>query len=1597
MAQKEEQILPLFLQMDNAIEYIKANETPFQKGVNFDIDNNSSDEAATEGGKKSGYNAFVLTPTQSNEILDTLPPSSLPVGYNKNVGSFYSVQTSEFYYANYNSNGNHGIYVVNCNTGEWNIVIVDSNLPFTDNQEHFLKDHRWSLRISYDGKKNIIAKFLLFTNGAGWQGWINVIPAIKTNGFDSVLYPYWALRPPHFDRRELIEWAVRPIMYNPKVVPIDNTSDDAGRINRLIDQGFQFSAVVNLTDGRTSVLSPYSLPLIIKSEDFLNNPDNLPKKALITIDAGSCMVESIDLYVRKTAKQSAGIPSTISWGEWLKYDRIYKFTDCGINSEEIIGTEYWKRQNPWSGLNYDPVLNTIQYVFDNSKLSELPVVDTIPLQNDLPQISQSITPMGDAELLGNNRYGYNNLTCQTINNLDVEVRERSSVDCIVPLRKIRLYAYVGMCSDNFVYYSQVGYINGTDTTVRFGSLRYGGLSNTATFDVNESKNFGLDFSDKKAFRCYLKGTPYYSDGVWYQVNSDNSLVKLDQELDFSNNDTLSYIQSTANSDGLWVCVFDFMVPAGRYIATLGRHNVASSGDYRNTSTYIYGIANSRNKSSTIIDAFFSRVTTIKPNAIQTYSKEMELDCTTSDVDVWGNGQDLFYVYCPYITNQGNLRYRFIEGYLKESSSSPLGMELFPYNLTQITDDSGQYTDKNGFYFAYTKAQNSNIADIQFTCKLNCQYPTSFHIPTSQSGPGWRPNPVAYITDHNNGIVGQCNRIVYSGKITNIDGSIGYSNIAISIKDGAIVYTKSDGTFELIVHNGQSALRVSNVYVNAGGNFLITAEGCGFISVYQFNEALAPCINCQARNYPIQLILSVNVQGGTEYSLKENSTYPVGIALADLAGRLTFVNNVKDVPVLSFLLRDNVLPTYLRLLIKGALGFEKDLAWFAPYVGNKLNISTYVQWVGDSIVYVDNNGNVVSDPSSAVFCSISIQSLYNNNIGRNFSLLSTYQFTPEDRIRILDDGNGNLLDVNTYGDSIDLQVLGTNYNQAAVASGLLPNTSTNPIINNNISSSTTVNTTATPTVTTIQTTENNTNITLYVRYDSRLDKLIGNSGFWIEIYTPTEQSQDIPYNELEWHPIINGSVADFAGYTNGIPVYNYPTYIDLNFWDTYLFSRNITIPNVGDKFFSHPFESPNISDSFGYSVSSGGRQHSKNDNARQIVFMDDVIRSNPFTTGAFINGLGSFSSKNRKDFSKNNYGGINGMISTGNMILFVCENDWFTTTFDYHFTYPNAQGVMVVNLDNGLSTPSQKIGDIYGMVAEDTGTLVVCDRFVSWYDQRNQAWVLCNYQSANDITLFNQSQGVAGGVNSYINGKTNAIQKFNRSVPNSSRFDVIGGYDEERENIYLTFRPRRNNTNDPSSYGSDRRNVDILHQETLVYSLINKRFTRFENFTPESYGYMRGKYTSLQMISFAAGIPYLHNKNSDSYNEFFGIQYDPIIMGVFNQNLDVNKIFSNLVLSMDGPGMYVDFLRTNEPNSFSYVPMNRVSKIENKYYLTLLRDMNSYFAPFEENEFKSTLFDGKRIYNLYLLFRLIGDPNNRGQYFELKTIYNMASDSTNEKK
>lgn len=1599
----ENRLLPFFLDSDSSFEKMPEDSAPFIKNLGWDTNANNQLPTGTGNPSGEGQNEYTLTPTRSNKAI---PNTDLPIGFNKNAGAFESAITNEFYYFNYNSNGNHGVYVISGDTLDVKKVVIDPELEFTDEADGYFSHHRVKLRIRYDENKNIIEKHLIATNGKSWQKWINVIAAIESNGFDASLNPYWSLYQPHFDRKELLQYAVRPPMIAPKIEKIPNTTADKGVVNQILGYAFEFCEQFIYTDGRETTVSPYSLPLITKKTSTISDPNVIPKKAKITLYAGSCMVEKINLYYRKTALLSdSNIDKT--FGDWYLYDTIYKYDSCGTNSPEKIGDKYWLRENAWDGYNFDAIQNTIEYTFDNSRLGQITGQDLFArVQNNIPQLSTALSDIGDAILLGGNREGYDNFPCEVTDKLSVTYEEDGATSCKLATRKIRLYVYAGRDRANKadkhsgrmgdIWHSQVGYHVGDDKKVRWGGISLEGTTVAQlNIDVDESKEFDLDFGDKNGFRCYLKGTPYYSDCKWYQVKQNLELVKIDGEIDSTDTDDTTFLSNVYNGKGFFVGVFDFTVPAGVYVATLGRHNVSADEDYRNKSTYIMGIANSKlaSISTYSIDSGSSIiVNTVKPNAIVDRSKEMVIDCSVADVDVWGNNRDLFYVCTPFNgKGRGRNRWSFIEGYLTESETEKIGVENFPYQLvTNPIGSDGGFTDKNGFFWGYTWGGDirHNFANTLFSAKINCNL-TSFTVTNNRdNAAGWKPDNNATLASQNGGVVGVNNRIIVTGRITDDTGDIGYSNIGVSIKGGATTYSQSDGYFTLIVHNGNQNPLQSVIYINAGGLFEITTLGCQPLFPIPFNENLSPCGTLTSTNpctgatvtasrqYPICIRQKILVQDAEKTSLKSNGTYLTAIVGGDLAGRVTFANIISTVRIKSFPERNNTLPTSFKWNLSGALELNKynktkDIKWVAFYTTLANNYKKYIQWVGDKIEFIDARGNVTTTPSNASLVRVDISSLLEYNVSQNLSLLSSYEFVKGDRIRVFDNGDGVLFDTTVYGDVIDEEVLGSNYNQAAINANIIA-----PQTNTVLNSTNVVGTD--PTV-------------VYLKYNQSFDKLKDKTGFWIELYTPFQNQDKVPYFELEsFFPIINGEIAKFETITGTTPQYSYPTSGSLNFWDTYLINRAISIPNVGLKNLGHAFESPNITDTWGVNAHSGGRNNTVNTDAAQTWYVDETIKSDDYVSEGKKNGLGTFRSSNKKNFKGTQRGDIVAMHSTGSNIIIVCTKDWFVVDFNYNFIFANKQGVQVANLNNNMGEPHQKIGYNYGCAYEHTQTILIHEDFISWYDERNGAYIMSNYQQAFPIS--------GNLMQSYFIAKAGFVSSWNAQNKKEKRFDVMSGIDMESMNIFVTFRPRRNNSQNVLSFINNRRNTQLDHQETLVYNIKNKRWTRFMGFAPEGYGELRGAKSGVQMIAFASGKPYLHNQvGIKDFNTFFGVKTESVITFVPNKKPENIKILQSVALDINGTKMFSDLVYSNTINSFSYIPINYFKVKENMNYAPILRNGNTYPPASKDDNFRSMIVDGGRIFGNYFLVRLVTDLDNLQKYFELNAIYYKTEDTGNNTK
>lgn len=1568
MAQQVSIYKPIYLNTDADVLSLKNEESPFIKdySVNQKISSDFQQKDYTNG-RNGGIGTG--TPLLGNVELCT---PLLPEGFNKRIGAGQFIETNELYVLFYNSNKNHGIYLIDGDTMKCSSVIIDPNLNFSLDPAFSVPEHRMALRVVYDEgdgeSRRVVEKHLLFTDGNNWQRWINVNAAIKTEGFNEIKFPYFKTRYPHYDRAEYIDLATRPPMFCPKVSALPFTNADKGKINKLLNASIQFAYAYVYTDGRKTTFSPYSLPFSVTASSCNPNSSNLSRCLELTLGAGSAMVESVQLAQRKCN------------GDWVLYDTIKRFTDCGDNDFEKIGYNYWERTNQWAGLSYNEAANTFKYKWCGDKEGDILSQDEIKtrFQSDLPIKSVAMTNAGDAILLANNLYGYDNLGCSVTDKIKLSLQaDAETAGCKVETVKLTLYSYIGSGDNpdfniggefNPNFRCQFAHKKGEDSTdIYFGSYVtrwiYKDLKwqPTLLIDYNVCNRFGLRFKEKDGFIMYLAGTPYFAIGQQYAVKKDGTMDFVGV-IDTDNKEQMNFVRSHVDSGGIFVMKYEFAVPKGKYIARLSGHQSMPEDDYAKTSTWVMGIADSRLRTydGRVLDFFFAK---------KTYAKEIELDATAGDLDLWGTGSDTFFVFAPYdheyILESGlkQKRWRFNEGYVYEDFDENIGVELVRYTNNQGYSrylKDGYYTDHNGFFFAYSARGEARKAEVDFWGNFKCQNSGTILYSTKngrQKGGflNWGSESINIVYDisvkeNNSGQFGDCNRVVVRGKLTDCDGLNPIAGVAVTLSRGMTAFTGSDGTFELYAHNSFEGIRKDRIYVNAGGECLFYTCNCEAPVVYDYDDSLAPCTVCNLREYPISIDAKYKLVVGRNKALKGGSRVGVGIVGFDLAGRATFVNLIDYVDIPTFMETGDFNPRKIRWDIIAPLGLPKEVAYVSFFRTGNLNYSSYLQWVGDKIEFLNTKGEVVDNKSGLIRAKIGIQSLLDFNDDNNFATTVRYQVQKGDIVRFYDDGEGNLFDPAVNDGFMDYPILGTNYNES-VQSQISVQANGNNITFNPVQAS--------------------DGKTIVIGYDKRLESLRDKCGFWMEILRPRDTTEKEIYCEIcGVYPVRNGELIDNV--TGGV----------LETWDTYYQNRFIQIEECSGKAFNHPFESNSITDYWGEDCSSCGRISYRDPRATQRWYPDDVIKSDEFINEGRVNGLGTYREKNRKQFKGQEWGGIVAMKAERSIIMFICNNDWFATSYDMNYVRALSDGrIAASNLENNINDPYQKSGDNYGCEYANTSAIIFYNGFAFWVDIKNRAVLQSNFQSVTKISDIDNS--------TYFDAKFNHIIKHNAFLLESDYlnklFDITLGMNPETDECYLTFRKRNISGAVDSGYENENREISISESETIVFSVENKKWMRFTGMIPDGYSMLKHSSDGMIMVAFKGAVGYAHNAGGDAFNTFFGIKHQAIFEVVCYEKKEKNEVYQSVAIECNNGDWYVDKIITNEPNSFSYIPVKYFKKEENILYAEMLRDMNSYPDADDVKLDRSMLFDGKRLFGQFIRMRFVSGMRTIGKFFQLNEI------------
>ncbi|MFX1709066.1 carboxypeptidase-like regulatory domain-containing protein [Chitinophaga sp. CC14] len=1525
MSQQLSKIRPLYVNTDTDELLLKPEEARYLKNYRIAVNENDNISTGTgDGSAGEGMNFGAGTPLSSS--VPAAPDLELPAGINRCINCFECQETGEIYWFNWNSNGDHGIYRLNGLTGRAEQVYRKALLNFSIDPKYTL-NNRVFLKVVYDSddaaNRNVRAKYLLFTDGLNWHRYLDVGTAIATDSFNSDLYPYFKMRGPHADETELINLCVSPPFFCPQLdlVPF-NATTDRGKNNNLANKSLQFAYQYIYQDGRSSVFSPYSANLYVGAGGCQELNAGSPRCVRLTLDAGGPMVEQIRIFFRNCGN------------DWYIYETIDKYEKCTEN------IPFYERAVSLDGYNEDS--NTFTYLFCGDKECAIfSSEDAIRVQNDLPLKSFALTPVGDSLLAANNLYGYDNLDCNSLKNVTLQVvKPGDDVEGPPPCipKKVKISAYITV---------RGGPIVNIENNVAFVEPGLNGIQYDGAMEQN--------FKNRTGFIGYMAGTPFATIGENYKMNADGTMEKMGI-LNWEDGNVRNAVKEIFKAGGFFVQRFDFTLDAGIYIFRVASQNsLISDVDYQRTSTYIYGQATVVQMS--YIDLSFFGFADLVVKDIDYQVKELVIDARAGDVDTYKDmNKRVLDFRIPFCF--GETRSKALVGYILDTADAGnRPIEMMQYIVDEgfpETIRSGWFTDHNGFYFTSVQRGGAQNANVVFWGSIECGYRDRNHYFLRTSW-GKRPRgqwlfrqDIAWKTALGQGYK-ECNQVAVKGKVVDENGS-GVAGVSVTITRGGSTITNAAGEFNLKVHQPNHRQDGGHtdqiIFASLGGCPVATAGDCTPLAPVPYIPP-SVCICPNETVYPVDIEIKIKYLNGSAAGLKGGGRYGIAIVGRDESGRQGFANNVGYVDIPTFLETGAFTPVTVSWKATDDFLLPSWVKWLSFYRTKNLNHATFLQWVGDKIEYINARGEKLENADEAVRARIYITSLFDWNKQNNFSTTVGYQFVRGDVLRIYDNGDGDLFKVDGENAFMDFPILGTNFNETFTGTDV-PDQTTDPR-------------------------------SFIVGYDKRLNTLKDHCSFWIEILRPHACEERELYFEICGSiPVINGKLQ----VTGGV----------LSTWDTYYQYRQIHPEGCAFKTFNHPFESPSISDFWGANCENLGRVTVTDAQAQQLWYGDDVIKSDDFVNEGRVNGLGTWREKNRKNFKGQDWGAIVAIHAERSIVCFVCQNDWFLTDYNMNYIRATPQGLVLANLENNLSDPHQKAGSTYGCEFEDNASIIFDDGIGIWADRKNNNIVMMDYRNATDLAAIDNK--------SYFTEKFRHVTQYNSLLPPerylSDLIEITACKDPKNSEYVISFRPRRGHSDAVMDFINNERETKVPHQETFAYNLEQGKWTGWRAYTPEHYGVLRYSSTAKEMIAFVSGRPYFMNSGrSGLYNNFFGVQTDQVITGIFNFDPSKIKIFQSLAVESNAVDYFVDKIITNERNSFSYIPQAYWKRKEGVWYSELQRDMNSYPDP--NKPVVSMLADGKRIFGTYALVRLVRNTNSREVYNELSNIWMRFSFSERSEK
>lgn len=903
------------------------------------------------------------TPLPSNYLACEI---EMPAGENYVIGSYYSELTNETYVFVANTNNAHFIYRMN---GEGLCEIVNDSdcltsvfgvSPEVFNPKHSFEQWRVYLRVEKICA-NRHGKELIFTNGLGNIGCIDVEASIATNSFTGDFFERCSS-----EGCETVELCV-PKSCNCVVAEfIPLAEDEEALSNRIIDVGFKFIFRHIYYDLRASEWSQPSSLYYQDSKGCFSNTVGFPRCLQLTIPIGNPLVDKIEVGY-----------STDNGVNWLLADTIEKYDSYTSSSQ------YWYERdnlNPDLELTEDEC--SFYYNFCNDKQCQaIDPLEVSRVYNPLPRQAQGFVNIKGLLGFYNFIQGSCPLDRQEVDKFQVELNCPLDENCTTEYVTVK----VRVVCHNFFYNSNTpvyrrGGLPGAIDDVKDPAFFSGGAADDG-IDTYNSTFVGT----KRNFTAYIEGTDYFVQ--MKQWRADEGFVNKSEVGIVSG---VASLDENAQNDlfrqhsWYWYEEAVFSVRKGTkgFIRIMSH---ASASNNSNTSTYVKGTLADISSYSSQVD-----VNTLSFNE---FKYEIFFDTSGGNVDLLETFviEDLFKD--SDLFNHSSAGYF---GYLKLEDGTPI-------EFAELWRDPDRWmvTDHNGFFF---RAFDDIDPDFDVRVETDCgpNFNTIKNVTLAGSYGGANQTDITLLdtetTAYRDDFLLPVNITVRDCDNNPVSG------IKIALSNSKSRSTDADGIAHFEIRNKSERDRIITAVIMDGkGCFQLNCDDECNAPIESETQETETCYNTPEVSRDINLSINTSNASLSKIGLKKGGRYGFGIVAEGKCGRISASYELKNGYINIPKLQADSNTDFCSLLYNAGNILLPE--WVdCLHIVMTDNLNPYeLQWIVDKVERTFD-GKI----------KLTIQSLNDYNAAYFFKTNSVYKYLKGDRVEFIRNGDGQIFTIAQYG-------------------------------------------------------------------------------------------------------------------------------------------------------------------------------------------------------------------------------------------------------------------------------------------------------------------------------------------------------------------------------------------------------------------------------------------------------------------------------------------------------------------------------------------------------------------------------------------------------